>query len=180
MSSSSSSISSSSSSSLSSSSLSSSSSSSSSSGSSQGISSSSSSSESSYITNWSPRLYQNVQDVFLTRTRTLSEFPADYQEILRNSYRFSGKSYPVYHTLDSSSSSSSWRKKKEEKRACIQNKRMYNGPRIELRSMNYRTKRLARLSARLPLWGRKPMTVVLRKSGTTPIPGARSKEDCDE
>jgi hypothetical protein len=46
------------------------------------------------------QLDKDVNDVFVTGIRKLSEFPADYQEILKASYRFSATRYDSDEEID--------------------------------------------------------------------------------
>jgi len=59
------------------------------------LSSSSSSSSSTRINGQPYRLWKDVEDVFILRTRQISEFDLDYQNQLKAEYRFGGCAWPT-------------------------------------------------------------------------------------
>lgn len=42
---------------------------------------------------YSEKLYKDVYDVFVGRTKNIHEFSEDYQDVLKNAYRFCGVRY---------------------------------------------------------------------------------------
>ena len=65
------------------------------------------SSSSSYIRNWETRLWQDLVNINVLKTKKLSDFSVDYQIILINFFRYSGIQWSAPYQPSPSSSSSS-------------------------------------------------------------------------